>query len=594
MRQAMPSIRYAALRRILPAAVFFVLFCLCVAPPALPAETVISRNTAFARETLALINAERQKAGYTLLAEDAKLNAAAKERLTELFSSFGNKRPGGGSMAELLRKHSVSFLSVSQGNGRGFNTPAKAVASFKKSGHDSIHRDGYQRAGIAVGDDGKGKLYYAVIVVMPTTSGMLSGEHSAPKKNILMALNTERRKKGLPALQYEPGLDAAASIRAAELVKKYSGDRPDGSNALKLFETYAASLSSYSQTYGKSASSPEAFAAGWEKKIAAPKALEKKYAGVGIGLSVKNDTLYWCLVAVEPRAFHTNAELETFRKEVLRLTNTERAKQGLAAFKTHASLDKVGDARAGEIIRFYSGEHLRPDKRKWSTILSEYSISWKVCGENIAHGQKTPEAVVTSWMNSPGHRANILNKNYTHLGVGARVTTGGHIYWSQNFVAFSDTAAKKTATTQTTPQSTPKQTASGVYGKTLASAVQKHLGVKYVWGGTTPKGFDCSGLVYYVCKQYGITLPRTSAQQAKAGKAVAKKDLQPGDLVFFGRSSSGPVDHVGMYIGNDTYVHAPNPDEPVMKTKLSDNSFTRNGTRYTFQGKYTNARRVVD
>ena len=70
------------------------------------------------------------------------------------------------------------------------------------------------------------------------------------------------------------------------------------------------------------------------------------------------------MVAVEPQTFRTNTELEVFRKEILRLTNAERAKQGLAAFKSDAALDKVGDARAGEIIRFYSDEHLQPDKRK--------------------------------------------------------------------------------------------------------------------------------------------------------------------------------------------------------------------------------------
>lgn len=119
MRQAMPSARYTASRHIPLAAIFLVLLSLCAASPVLATDSVISRNTAFARETLALINAERQKAGYTLMAEGAKLNAAAKERLAKLFRSFGNKRPGGRGLAELLRKYSASFLLVAQSNGRG-------------------------------------------------------------------------------------------------------------------------------------------------------------------------------------------------------------------------------------------------------------------------------------------------------------------------------------------------------------------------------------------------------------------------------------------------------------------------------------------
>lgn len=517
MRQAMPFVRYAASRHISLAAIFFVLLCLCATSPVLATASVISKNTAFARETLALINAERQKAGYTLLAEDAKLNAAAKERLAELFRSFGNKRPGGRSLADLLRKYSASFLLVAQSNGRGFETPAKAVASFKKSGHDSIQKDGFQRVGIAIGDDGKGKLYYAVIVAMPTGVDTFSGEHAALKKNILLACNAERRKGWCPP-----------SIMNQTLTRpRPSAPRNWSKNTAAAGRTVPAYSSCSTRMPHRSPAIPKRTAKARRRRVG-----EKARRAQGIGEAIRQrrdrdqrQKRYPVLVHGRRGAANLpyQTELEVFRKEILRLTNAERTKQGLAAFKSDAALDKVGDARAGEIIRFYSGQHLRPDKRKWSTILGEYGIFWKACGENITHGQKTPEAVIASWMNSPGHKANILNKNYTHLGVGARVTTDGHIYWTQNFAAFSDTAAKQTAPARS--QNTPKRTASGVSGRTLASAVQKHLGVKYVWGGTTPKGFDCSGLLYYVCKQYGITLPRTSAQQAKEGKAVAKKNL---------------------------------------------------------------------
>ncbi|MDL2271973.1 NlpC/P60 family protein, partial [Desulfovibrio sp. OttesenSCG-928-I05] len=150
-----------------------------------------------------------------------------------------------------------------------------------------------------------------------------------------------------------------------------------------------------------------------------------------------------------------------------------------------------------------------------------------------------------------------------------------------------------TSTPKTAPAQKPAPKPVTVTGKNLADSVRKYLGVKYVWGGTTPSGFDCSGLMYYVCKQYNITIPRTSKEQATAGKYVSKSNLRPGDLVFFGRTTSGPVDHVGMYIGNDKYIHAPNPELPVMETQLSTNSFVKNGTRYTFAGKYITARRVV-
>ena len=84
--------------------------------------------------------------------------------------------------------------------------------------------------------------------------------------------------------------------------------------------------------------------------------------------------------------------------------------------------------------------------------------------------------------------------------------------------------------------------------------------------------------------------PRTSAEQAKSGIFVAKEHVRPGDLVFAKSSVRGSC---SIYIGNDIYVHAPNPDYTVMKTRLSDNSFTMDGTRYVFRGKYVTARRVT-
>lgn len=92
-------------------------------------------------------------------------------------------------------------------------------------------------------------------------------------------------------------------------------------------------------------------------------------------------------------------------------------------------------------------------------------------------------------------------------------------------------------------------------GRGIINLAQQFLGVPYVWGGSSPNGFDCSGFVQYVYAQRGIHLPRTADIQITAGRPVAKSELQPGDLVFFA-SDYVNISHVGIYVGNGQMIHA--------------------------------------
>jgi cell wall-associated NlpC family hydrolase len=110
----------------------------------------------------------------------------------------------------------------------------------------------------------------------------------------------------------------------------------------------------------------------------------------------------------------------------------------------------------------------------------------------------------------------------------------------------------------------------------LQKVIHPLLGIKYVWGGTTTKGFDCSGFTQYVLAEYGVHLPRTSAEQSKYGEYVSKDDLRAGDLVFFHTyGPSGTVTHVALYIGNGEIVNAVSTS--VQINKLNDHYF---GSRY--------------
>jgi len=107
---------------------------------------------------------------------------------------------------------------------------------------------------------------------------------------------------------------------------------------------------------------------------------------------------------------------------------------------------------------------------------------------------------------------------------------------------------------------TPTKSVSSSSNSSKASAIistaKQYIGVKYVWGGTTPSGFDCSGYTQYVFAQQGISLPRVSRDQYARGTAVSYENLKAGDLVFFSLDGDKVIDHVGIFIGNGQFINA--------------------------------------
>ncbi len=149
---------------------------------------------------------------------------------------------------------------------------------------------------------------------------------------------------------------------------------------------------------------------------------------------------------------------------------------------------------------------------------------------------------------------------------------------AENFGVKRNSNSSSSSSSSSTSSSKPQSK-----GEKLVAFAKTFVGYPYVYGGSSPSGFDCSGFMQYVHRQMGYSIKRTATAQLSNGRKVSRDELQPGDLVFFGYGST--ASHVGMYIGNGKFVHAENSRTGVVISELF--------TGY-YSGRYLTARRIVD
>lgn len=125
------------------------------------------------------------------------------------------------------------------------------------------------------------------------------------------------------------------------------------------------------------------------------------------------------------------------------------------------------------------------------------------------------------------------------------------------------------------PQDGPGEPAADTDGQRLAHAARALVGRPYRFGGSGPDTFDCSGLVFYIHRQMGLEVPRTALTQFRVATRVDRRELRPGDLVFFG-DGSPEITHVGVFVGDGEFVHAPKTGRPVSYARLDDEYFVQN------------------
>ncbi|WP_241481493.1 C40 family peptidase [Mesobacillus campisalis] len=192
---------------------------------------------------------------------------------------------------------------------------------------------------------------------------------------------------------------------------------------------------------------------------------------------------------------------------------------------------------------------------------------------NVRKSASTKAAVVTKLKKNQQMTVHSQSKGWAHI-----TANGKKGYVSSKYIA-----PKKSIATATAKKPAAKATTASFstdYRSKAISVAKSNQGVKYLWGGSTPKGFDCSGLVSYSFKQAGKTLPRTAAEMYTKGTKVAS--LSPGDLLFYATAGGKKVTHVAIYIGNGQMVHATS-SKGVTIDKMS-NSY--------WKARYVGAKRI--
>ena len=255
--------------------------------------------------------------------------------------------------------------------------------------------------------------------------------HAASQADELLQLvNAERAQAGVAPLSMGSSeLNAAAQTRAKELSINYSYTRPDGSREFTVLSECGVSDITVGENYWATAQDPADVVAAWNSySFFKERMLNKDATTVGIGYYEGGEYgNYWVMIFTYAR----NTSENSFAKEVLDLVNVERTKRGLNPLAMgDAELQAAANERAVEVAQVAS--HTRPDGTNCFTVLKEYGVDDTATGENAAWGEASPEEVVADWMNSEGHRINILDPNAKVMAVGYNFNASSQ--WGHNWV----------------------------------------------------------------------------------------------------------------------------------------------------------------
>jgi len=278
---------------------------------------------------------------------------------------------------------------------------------------------------------------------------MLAGQPAVPqgdmRQELLRLINAERSRAGSPPLRLNDTLTRAAQHHADAISRSGDFESLSSEEVGKRLQQAGYHASEWTENLTQSDADAAGLLAYWKRRNPSTfgDLLDERYRDIGIGLSrLEGTPLYSFLFAV-PQSDYFARETAglrdpgTVREEMLTRVNAVRKKEGLKPLRLNSNLEKAAQRHAEDMLARGYFAHESPSGTTVSERARKAGYDWSAIGENLAFGQTSVGEVIETWMNSPGHRKNLLSRNYSELGVGLALGKGQdgkyQVLWVQNF-----------------------------------------------------------------------------------------------------------------------------------------------------------------
>jgi uncharacterized protein YkwD len=265
------------------------------------------------------------------------------------------------------------------------------------------------------------------------------------RQDLLHLINAERSKVGAPPLRLDDALGKAAQQHADEISR--SGNFQNGSSETMRSRLQQAGYHAYEWTENltQSGADPDGLLSYWKRRNPSTfqDLMDERYRDIGVGLARLDGTPLYSFLFAVPQSDYFARETSglrdpgAVREEMLTRVNAVRKKAGLNALRLNSMLGKAAQGHAEDMLARGYFSHESPSGTTVRERSRKAGYDWTAIGENIAFGQTSVDEVMETWMDSPGHRKNILSRNFTELGIGLALGKGPdgtyQVLWVQNF-----------------------------------------------------------------------------------------------------------------------------------------------------------------